>query len=138
MASIPSEVAAATLRGRDVPVSLHEARFKARAMAAGWLPHRPSWPDFLVEMQGRLVGVEVKGPRDSVSSEQAETFDALEAAGLPVYVWHDTDERRDRLVRWRSEVSMLEGEMSAGRRPGVSSGMDEQGGNCGGAGKPQP
>lgn len=83
-------------------MSTAEARFKAKATEKGWVPHRPSWPDFLVETDEGVIAVEVKSRTDEVSKEQAESFSLLESAGIPVYVWKDRKETRDNLVRWDS------------------------------------
>jgi hypothetical protein len=85
------------IREYQVPNSRAEATFKGKAAEHGWIPHRPSWPDFLVEIPGLgLVAVEVKD-KDTISSEQRRTFDLLTAAGLPVYLWRRGDES---LRRW--------------------------------------
>lgn len=88
------------IRGDQAPTSIAEARFKARAFDKGWKPHRPSWPDFLVETADGLIAVEVKGRGDSVSPEQRATFTLLEQAGIAVYLWRDTKDARDVLTRW--------------------------------------
>ena len=75
-----------TIKGSQVPQSAAEAKFKARAFEKGWSSHRPSWPDFLVETDKGLIAVEVKSRTDSVSRTQRQTFDLLEASGIPVYM----------------------------------------------------
>lgn len=92
----------ATIRGEQIPISLAEAEFKQRCTLREWLPHRPSWPDFLVQTEHGLIGVEVKD-RDMVSPEQAATFDLLETLGLPVYLWRRGD---DQLTRWNASLSL--------------------------------
>jgi hypothetical protein len=95
------------LRGAQVPTSLAEAKFKARAVEKGWRPHRPSWPDFLVETAKGLIAVEVKSRRDSVSRAQRQTFGLLEAAGIPVYLWRDAKESEGHLVRWEKGLGLI-------------------------------
>ena len=97
---------ARTIRGEQVPLSTAEARFKARAAEKGWRPHRPSWPDFLVETGEGLIAVEVKSRSDSVSKTQRETFNILEAAGVRVYLWRDSKKGRDRLVKWENGIGL--------------------------------
>lgn len=91
----------AAIRGEQIPNSIPEARFKARAAAKGWIPHRPSWPDFLVEYDGGLIAVEVKSRKDEVSPTQRATFDLLEQAGIHVYLWRD---QSSTLTRWRASA----------------------------------
>lgn len=49
---------------------------------------RAGWPDFLVELDGKTICVEVKTGRDVVRPNQAKMFAALERGGLRVYVWN--------------------------------------------------
>lgn len=88
------------VRGDQVPSIKAEAKFKARAMQKGYVVHRPSWPDYLLEKDGKLMHVEVKGHNDEVSKEQALTFNLMERHGIPVYIWKDCDETRGDLIRW--------------------------------------
>lgn len=90
------------IRGEQVPLSPSEAKFKARAVEKGWLPHRPSWPDFLVETPDGLIAVEVKSRTDDVRPEQRDTFNLLERAGVPVFLWKDAGPTRATLLRWNS------------------------------------
>lgn len=60
---------------------------------------RHGWPDFLVQMADRTIGVEVKSGADSVSAAQAMTFKMLEQAGIEVLVWDPV--RPDVLTPWR-------------------------------------
>jgi hypothetical protein len=68
-------------------------------LAKGWRVHRPSWPDFLIENEQGCFAVEVKGRGDRCSLAQMKTFDALERAGLPVYLWREI--KPDTLERWK-------------------------------------
>lgn len=97
----PNPVHFDIIRGDQVPNSSSEAAFKAKAVEKGWKPHRPSWPDFLVETDNGLIAVEVKSESDSVKAEQAATFTLLEKMGIPVYVWKNVPGRNTRLERWR-------------------------------------
>jgi len=89
-----------TIRGEQIPPSLAEAKFKARAVEKGWRPHRPSWPDFLVETENGVIAVEVKSRTDTISKTQRLTFSLLEASGVPVYIWRDSKDSRATLVKW--------------------------------------
>lgn len=88
------------IRGDQVPTVKAEAKFKSRAIAKGYEVHRPSWPDYLLEKDGKLLCVEVKGNKDTVSKEQAQTFTLLESHGIPVYIWKDIQGARENLIRW--------------------------------------
>ena len=90
------------IRGSQLPNSRAEADFKARCFQGGWKPHRPSWPDFLIESDSELLAVEVKSAKDKISEEQARTFDLLEKAGVPVYIWKE-DSDGGSLLAW-SEI----------------------------------
>lgn len=70
------------VRGNQVPSSLSETRFKARAIEKGCKPHRPSWPDFFVETEGGVIFVEVKSRNDTVKPDQELTFNLLERFGM--------------------------------------------------------
>ena len=94
------------IRGDQVPHSTAEAKFKAKSAAKGWRPHRPSWPDFLVETDSGTIAVEVKARSDDLSPEQVATFTVLERAGLPVYIWKDAAGLRGCLVRWAGGGAM--------------------------------
>ena len=97
------------IRGDQVPTSISEALFKARALEKGWKPHRPSWPDFLVETESGLIAVEVKSRTDDVSKYQRETFNLLEEAGIPVYLWKNSGEMKSTLKRWKAIRNKLNG-----------------------------
>jgi len=103
----------ATIKGDQTPISEYEANFKAKCLKKGWLPHRPSWPDFLVQKDGQLIFVEVKGGRDSLSTTQQETFRVLEKAGIKTYVWWNRVD--DKLMPWR-EFHSLSLEVSQERK----------------------
>lgn len=88
------------IRGDQIPNVPAEAAFKSRAIGRGYTVHRPSWPDYLLEKDGKLMHVEVKGAGDEISKEQALTFTLLERHGIPVYIWKDCKETRGQLIRW--------------------------------------
>lgn len=90
----------AVIRGENVPFSVSEALFKARAMEKGWKPHRPSWPDYLVETPEGVIAVEVKSYSDTVSEEQRRTFTILESIGIKVYLWRNAKDAPNKLIRW--------------------------------------
>ena len=55
--------------------------------------HSPKgWPDlFLVHVEKkRAIVAELKVGKDQVTPEQQDWLDALEAVGIPAYVWRDT------------------------------------------------
>lgn len=92
------------IRGDQIPIVKAEAKFKARAISLGYKVHRPSWPDNIIEKNGKLMFVEIKGASDEISREQAQTFSLLEKHGIPVYIWKDTDNARGSLFRWNDGV----------------------------------
>lgn len=81
-----------------VTLTTSERAFTIRAHEKMMAVHRPSWPDFLVEIDGETVGVEVKAAADGVSPNQRRTFDLLEKMGLKVFIWDES--KPDRLLRW--------------------------------------
>jgi len=93
-----------------------EQDFVKRAHIHNWtVVHRPSWPDFLVRFNGKTIGVEVKGPNDSVSPNQARTFDLLEQNNiLEVYIWYSW--APDRLVAWKSVKHKIPLNFAGGKR----------------------
>lgn len=107
LASVASIAPPEVIRGDQVPSSVAEAKFKARAIEKGWQPHRPSWPDFLVQTDKGLIAVEVKSRGDQVSKTQRQTFDLLEAAGVQVFLWRDTKESKGTLVRWEGGLGLI-------------------------------
>jgi hypothetical protein len=96
----PQSAPGGVLRGKQVPLSSAEARFKARCVVKGWKPHRPSWPDFLVESPKGFIAVEVKGKDDVVSLAQAMTFEMLTEAGIRVFVYQEEKGGTHRLYTW--------------------------------------
>jgi VRR-NUC domain-containing protein len=66
---------------------------------------RSGWPDFLVQIPGRAaIAVEVKSRLDVVSARQAVMFQALEAAGIAVFVW---DPREPEVLKpWRKRIDL--------------------------------
>lgn len=81
-----------------------ERQFVAAAVKRGVKGmHRSGWPDFLVELEsGRSIGVEVKAPGDSLRPNQISMFEALERAGLQVFIWRP--KHAERLVHWRRHL----------------------------------
>lgn len=96
-----------TIRASQIPISMAEAAFKAKAMEKGWKPHRPSWPDFLVETRDGTIAVEVKSRGDSVSATQAATFTILESCGIPVFIWRRAKGCDHKLVRWNGGDGLI-------------------------------
>jgi len=85
--------------GSTRPCTDAEQSFRSTAMMKhSWKVHRLSWPDFVVEMDGKLVFVEVKGPTDGVSLGQIQTFDLLTQLGFEVFIWWEDDGKK--LERW--------------------------------------
>lgn len=121
---IPEPATSETIRSEQVPISRAEARFKARAVAKGWKPHRPSWPDFLVEFEGKVIAVEVKAGNDELSSTQVRSFSLIEAAGLPVFIWKDQKTTRATLVRWAKGEALKRLTKWAKKTVGSNSGGD--------------
>ena len=95
------------IRVDQVPYSSAEAAFKARAIEKGWKPHRPSWPDYLVETQNGLMFVEVKSAHDDISETQARTLSLLERHGIPVYLWRRKKGSSNVLVKWNSGLGLV-------------------------------
>ena len=91
------------IRGGQIPNSRAEARFKALALEKGWKPHRPSWPDFIVETDNGIIVVEVKSKHDCVSPTQKATFDILESLGIPVFLWKAQTNKY--FMRWATKES---------------------------------
>jgi len=89
------------IRGEQVPRSGSEAAFKQRCFDLGWKPHRPSWPDFLVDRGDETICVEVKSRDDNIKPLQRATFILLESMGIPVYIWRNDKSERHRLKRFR-------------------------------------
>jgi hypothetical protein len=82
-------------------VNLSEAAFVSRAEERGVERIlRAGWPDFMVRMDGCWIGVEVKRGGDRVSERQRVMFEALEQAGIRVYVWNPVCP--DRLLNWKT------------------------------------
>lgn len=76
-----------------------EREFLARAMGKDARVLRNGWPDFLVERDGETFAVEVKRGTDDISGAQARMFEALERAGIKVYVWNPR--KPEAAVPWR-------------------------------------
>lgn len=68
-----------------------EREAKALFEAQGWSVFRNGWPDFLAaHPSGRLVGIEVKTPTDTIRPAQEAMFQALGPV-LPVTVLYLSD-----------------------------------------------
>lgn len=65
-----------------------EQQFVARCQTKSVVWYRSGWPDFLCEIDGGLIGVEVKQGVDRLKPAQVRMHAALERAGIPVYVWN--------------------------------------------------
>lgn len=111
-------VPSSAIRGEQVPLSSAEARFKGKVAAKGWTPHRPSWPDFLVETPEGIIAVEVKSRNDTITDSQFNTFELLESLGVKVYLWRDAPGTEGKLPRWRgtSTVGLHSGPMALRKR----------------------
>ena len=73
------------------------SRLLIRHPKARWFRH--GWPDFLLEENGKTFAVEVKFS-DGISKRQARMFEALESAGIPVFIWNPR--HPNALTPWRS------------------------------------
>jgi VRR-NUC domain len=51
----------------------------------------PGWPDLTLARGTRLVFAELKTAKGRVRAEQREWLDALEVAGVQVFVWRPSD-----------------------------------------------
>jgi len=76
-----------------------ESEFASMARDKGGVVFRSGWPDYLLELPGRTIGVEVKRSSDEIRPNQAKMFAALERAGLHTFIWNPR--YRDRLIPWR-------------------------------------
>lgn len=88
------------------------AHFGALLSSKGWrTPARydgKGFPDLVLVRPGRLVFVELKCGRNTLSAEQADWLEALRAAGQEAYVFTDSD--------WRAgiiEATLLRGQSYA-------------------------
>lgn len=88
------------IKTSQIPVSLSEAQFKDKAINRGYIVHRPSWPDFILEKDNQLYFVEVKSNKDSVSNTQKETFNLLERHGHKIFLWKNNKDYKGKLVKW--------------------------------------
>lgn len=104
--NISEDIKDEIIHGLQIPNSRSEAAFKARAIEKGWKPHRPSWPDFLIETEFGLIAVEVKSNSDSVSVSQKMTFDLLESNGIPVYLWRNSKGSKGKLIKWNRGLAL--------------------------------
>jgi hypothetical protein len=76
-----------------------ERMFAERAKDKGAALFRHGWPDFIMELPDKTIGVEVKQGDDGVRRNQARMFAALERLQLPVFVWNP--DNPDKLTPWR-------------------------------------
>ena len=79
-----------------------EAMFAERAMQKRGRVYRNGWPDFLVELPDRTIGVEVKATGDEISDAQAKMFQALERLAVRVYIWNP--KKPSILTPWRKHL----------------------------------
>lgn len=91
-------VRATRVRGRVGP-NITERAFVLHAERKGATLLRAGWPDYLMLHQGQTIAVEVKRDGYGISRRQARMFEALEAAGVSVYVWNPR--RAALLIPWR-------------------------------------
>jgi hypothetical protein len=65
-----------------------ERAFQEYAAEQGWFVSKRGWPDFIVEMKGELVAVEIK-PRENVhpKKEQLRVISWLQSKGIRTFVW---------------------------------------------------
>lgn len=73
--------------------------FKTLAREKGWRAVKAGWPDFLLIQDGKPVFVEVKSFDDRLHSNQLAMFAALEAVGIVVRIWWQSEP--DTLIPWR-------------------------------------
>lgn len=92
-----SVIAYARLRGWVV------AHFRPARTAKGWRTavsgDGAGWPDLFMVRDDRAIAAELKIPPNKLSAAQCAWVKALEAAGIPVYVWTPDD--------WESIVGAL-------------------------------
>ena len=90
---------AAHLRLRLAPPWLFWSTPNQRGTRKGWeqailaaLGVRPGMPDLFLAGEGRVIGVEVKAPKGTLSPAQKDTIAALAAAGIPTLIVRSVDE----------------------------------------------
>jgi hypothetical protein len=90
---------AAHLRLRLAPPWMFWSTPNQRGTRKGWeqailaaLGVRPGIPDLFVAGEGRVIGVEVKASKGSLSPAQRDTIAALAAAGIPTVIVRSVDE----------------------------------------------
>jgi hypothetical protein len=110
----------AAKRDRNEPAVIRAAR----ALGAVVLQQSgEGLPDLLVCHAGRTHLVEVKMPGEPLKPAQAETFAALHAVGVAVYVVERTDDMLAILARraepWAPNSRAVEGVKQRPHRPGV-------------------
>jgi len=80
-----------------------------RLIRAGCRVVNKGWPDLLVELNGRVIAVEVKYGPDTVRPHQSECHEMLRKAGIPVDVQYVTDrELSDERLRKRANPTQEE------------------------------
>jgi VRR-NUC domain len=71
------------------------AHFRAARTRHGWrtpvAADGAGFPDLVLVRGAQLVAAELKSARGKVTREQAEWLDALDGAGVAVYVWRPAD-----------------------------------------------
>lgn len=97
---IREERAKGIISVRDFGLTKAESLFKdaCRTKRPGASVTRHGWPDFLIEHEGKIFGVEVKDNTDDMRPGQRRMFAMLERAGIRVFIWHPREP--DRLVLW--------------------------------------
>lgn len=124
VANLPA--AKQSIRGDQIPTVSAERAFKQRALQKGWVVHRPSWPDFIVETpDGQTFAVEVKSRGDDLSLYQVQTLEVLERFGLRTYVWKYTYSLAGILMPWRNRNRKQQRNYSAGGRLSIAPGPED-------------
>lgn len=87
-------------------LSKAESQLFDKVLGKGALVYRHGWPDFLLDLSGKPVFIEVKAGSDMISERQGRMFAAIERL-LGIYVWVWNPERPSQLTPWRKyEPSM--------------------------------
>ena len=92
---------------------LHQIRPNANVQRGGW-------PDFLVESDGNIVGIEVRSGTDHLSPDQIRCMRILERAGIPCYVWKQKKLHtlEDLLREWPRDASGCSRGQESQQKPG--------------------
>jgi hypothetical protein len=92
--------------GGPVAGNVTEMEFVRVAKAKGGKLFRSGWPDYLLQLRGRTIGVEVKSNTDTIRPAQVRMFTLLCSVGIKVYIW--SPEKPNHLTRWDKWVSPTE------------------------------